>query len=283
MIKKLQATIKLFRPINVLTSAFAVYFSALIVGFNGGFDILLLTMGVVICFNGGANAYNDFVDYKIDKINRPNRPLSLGILSREEAYYISIILFILGTIFALQLNQNAKIISLGIALPLIIIYSAFLKGRPLIGNIIVSLILGFTFLFSGAAFDQISAMIIPSILAFGLTFIREIVKDIADIEGDRSMGLNTYPIHAGIENSVRLVTALSGIVGLGAFIPYFLDIYGIFYGVLLILGIEIPLGVVVVSLQNNPGKTSATRGAKLLKISTMIGVLAIYLGSIYDI
>ncbi|MBL7013979.1 MAG: geranylgeranylglycerol-phosphate geranylgeranyltransferase [Candidatus Marinimicrobia bacterium] len=280
---KITATIKLLRPLNLFTSAIAVYFSSLIIGSDSELLLIMLTVGVVVCFNAGANAYNDFVDYEIDKINQPNRPLSLGALSQDGAFYISVILFLIGSFFSFQLNDGAKLISIGIALPLMILYSGFLKGQPLVGNIVVSLILGLTFIFSGAAFGQVKLMIIPAILAFGLTFIRELVKDIADVEGDKSAGLRTYPIVAGISKSVRLVTLLSGLVGLGAFIPYFIDIYGIFYGILLILGVEIPLGVVVVSLQNNPGKTSAIRGAKLLKFSTIIGLLAIYLGSIYDI
>jgi len=280
---KITATIKLLRPLNLFTSAIAVYFSSLIIGSDSELLLIMLTVGVVVCFNAGANAYNDFVDYEIDKINQPDRPLSLGALSQDGAFYISVILFLIGSFFSFQLNDGAKLISIGIALPLMILYSGFLKGQPLVGNIVVSLILGLTFIFSGAAFGQVKLMIIPAILAFGLTFIRELVKDIADVEGDKSAGLRTYPIVAGISKSVRLVTLLSGLVGLGAFIPYFIDIYGIFYGILLILGVEIPLGVVVVSLQNNPGKTSAIRGAKLLKFSTIIGLLAIYLGSIYDI
>ena len=280
---KLTATLKLLRPLNLVTGAVAVYFTSLIV--NPNMDILLIAMamGVVVCYNAGANAYNDFVDYKIDKINRPNRPLSLGVISRDGAFYISVFLFLLGSIISFQLNFDAKLISIGIALPLMILYSGFLKGQPLVGNITVSLILGLTFIFSGAAFGHIKVMIVPSVLAFGLTFIRELVKDIADIEGDKSAGLKTYPIVAGLSKSVHLVTLLSGLVGLGAFIPYFVDIYGLFYGILLILGVEIPLGVVVVSLQNNPGKISAIRGAKLLKFSTVVGLLAIYIGSIYDI
>jgi len=64
----------------------------------------------------------------------------------------------------------------------------------------------------------------------------------------------------------------------GAFIPYLYGTYGIWYGILLILGVEIPLGVVVVSLLNNPGISSATHGARILKFSTLIGLIAIYAG-----
>ena len=51
-----------------------------------------------------------------------------------------------------------------------------LKGKPLIGNIAVSLTLGLSFLFCGSAHGNVVPMWIPMILAFGLTLIRELVK-----------------------------------------------------------------------------------------------------------
>ncbi|MBT3497094.1 MAG: UbiA family prenyltransferase [Candidatus Marinimicrobia bacterium] len=268
---------------NLLTGGMAVYFSSHIVGFSGESVILIFAMLVVVCFNAGANAYNDYIDFETDKINRPLRPLSLGIISKNSALYSAIFFFLLGTIFAFQLSDESKIIGIGIALPLMILYSRYLKGRPLIGNFIIALILGLTFLFSGAAFGNISALFLPAILAFGLTFIRELVKDIADLEGDKQSQLHTYPIMAGTEKSVRLVAIFSAIVGVGAFIPYLIGMYSLVYGILLILGVEIPLGIVVASLLKNPEKKTAIHAAKLLKMSTIIGLLAIYLGSIYDI
>jgi 4-hydroxybenzoate polyprenyltransferase len=48
-----------------------------------------------------------------------------------------------------------------------------------------------------------------AIFAFILNFIREIVKDLEDIEGDRNQGMNTLPISFGISNTVKLVFGLS--------------------------------------------------------------------------
>ena len=165
-------------------------------------------------------------------------------------------------------------------MPLMIIYSWFLKGIPLIGNMTISTILGMTFLGSGAAFDSIDLMIVPAALAFGLTMVREVVKDVADMEGDRLLGLRTYPIHFGLDNTKKLLVALSVIVGVGSFIPFLTGFYGIGYGVLLILTVEIPIGVVVVSVLNNPGISISARSARLLKFSTLGGLIAIYVGTL---
>lgn len=240
---------------------------------------LLLVMAVVMCFVGAANALNDVVDYEIDKINRPMRPLPSGFVKKRTALFISILLFSMGTLACLELSEAAKVIGIVIAMPFMVLYSKYLKGMPLIGNMIVAFILGLSFLFCGAAFNNMSPMWIPMILAFGLTLVRELVKDIADMEGDQSAGLKTFPITAGIEKSIQLSIFLSACIGVGAFIPYLYGTYGIWYGILLILGVEIPLGVVVVSLLNNPGISSATHGARILKFSTLIGLIAIYAGA----
>ena len=105
-------------------------------------------------------------------------------------------------------------------------------------------------------------------------------QDIADMEGDTAVGLKTFPVHAGIEKAIFLTIVFSACVGVGSFIPFLTSYYGIWYGILLILGVEIPLGVVVVSLMKNPGISSAIYGARLLKFSTLIGLIAIYAGTI---
>jgi geranylgeranylglycerol-phosphate geranylgeranyltransferase len=271
--------IKLLRPLNVFTSGLAMVIGSGILGTLNNTGTLLLVMAVVMCFAGAANALNDVVDYEIDKINRPMRPLPSGFVKKRTALFISILLFSMGTLACLELSEAAKVIGIVIAMPFMVLYSKYLKGMPLIGNMIVAFVLGLSFLFCGAAFNNMSPMWIPMILAFGLTLVRELVKDIADMEGDQSAGLKTFPITAGIEKSIQLSIFLSACIGVGAFIPYLYGTYGIWYGILLILGVEIPLGVVVVSLLNNPGISSATHGARILKFSTLIGLIAIYAGA----
>jgi len=272
--------IKLLRPLNVFTSGLAMVIAAAILGVLHEIDTVVLVMSVVMCYTGAANALNDVVDYEIDLINRPMRPIPSGHVSKQTALILSILLFSLGTVLCLELSQSAKVIGIVVAMPLMVIYSKYLKGVPLVGNITIGFILGLSFLFCGAAFSNMSPMWIPMILAFGLTFVRELVKDISDMEGDKSVGLKTFPISAGIDRAIQLTVFLSACIGIGAFAPYLNGTYGMWYGILLILGVEIPLGVVVVSLLNKPGISSATHGARLLKFSTLMGLIAIYTGTL---
>ena len=188
--------------------------------------------------------------------------------------------FIIGVLIALGLNRDSQMLSIGVSLPLIITYNVKLKNYPLIGNIIVSLILAMSFIYAGLVFENIEPLIIPALLAFGLTLIREIVKDLADIKGDKSAGLMTFPIVYGKKKTIILCTILSIFFGIGSFIPFLTGYYNTFYGISLILMVEIPLAVVVISLLNKPSVSTAKRGSKLLKFCTLGGLLSIYIGTL---
>ena len=278
--KSLYHHIRLIRPLNVFTSGLAMVLASGILGMLTETNTVIIVVTVVMCFTGAVNALNDVVDYKTDLVNRPMRPLPMGYVKKDTAFYLSILLFFTGSVFCLELTQNAKVIGIMIAMPLMVFYSNSIKGIPLLGNVTIAFILGLSFLFCGAAFENMEPMYVPALLAFGLTLVRELIKDIADMDGDTAVGLKTFPVYAGIEKAIFLTVVFSACVGFGSFIPFFTDYYGIWYGILLILGVEIPLGVVVVSLMKNPGISSAIYGARLLKFSTLIGLIAIYAGTI---
>jgi len=266
---------KLLRPLNIAVAAFAVLVSAYILGVYEQYYILTCVVIVVIAYNGAANAFNDYCDYEIDLINRPNRPLSRGMITSFQALSFAVILFAIGSITAFQLPFYARLTAVGIAMPLIIIYSMRLKGTPLLGNIAVAMILGLTFVFCGLAFSKLGPMIMPAILAFGLTLVRELIKDIADVEGDNSVGLKTLPLVIGNNKAITVVMIKAVLIGLVSLIPYYLNIYGNYYLILLVIGVEIPLAIVVVLFMKSPSISTAKQSEKLLKFSTIIGLTAI--------
>ena len=278
--KKFFAYITIIRPLNVILGGVTIVISSFIVQYNGPISYLFFAVLVVMFYTAGANTLNDYFDYKIDKINRPDRAISSGLVLRNHAIIFSLFAFILGTLFALQLNKNSQLVAVGVSLPLIIGYNAKLKNFPLIGNIVVALILSLSFIYAGFVFDNIKPLTIPALLAFGLTLIREIVKDMADVIGDKAVALKTFPIVYGQNKTIVLCTALSALLGIGSFVPFITGYYNIFYGILLILTVEIPLAVVVILLLNKPNIATAKRSAKLLKFSTLGGLFSIYIGTI---
>ena len=273
---KVLAYLIIMRPINVLVAAFASLMSAYILENYHDNTVKIYTLLVVVFYTGGANAFNDYCDYEIDLINRPNRPLSRGLLKSNEALLFSIILFIIGSLLSLQLPLKATIVSVGISLPLMIIYSIKLKGIPLVGNIAVAMIIGLSFIFFGLSHGNIIPMIIPGILACGLTLLRELIKDIADIEGDKKKGLKTLPIVLGGNKSITVAYFFVVIIGLGSLMPYYFNIYNSYYLLLLIAGVEIPLFIIVYYFMKLPLINAAKKSANLLKFSIIVGLIAIF-------
>lgn len=269
--------IRLLRPLNLLVSALSMIVCASILNGLDNHTTLLLTILVVVCYNAAANIYNDLLDLNTDSVNHPQRPLVSGFVKAKTAKTMTIILFVIGTISTLGLNLQSKIIAVALALPALIIYSKYLKGTPLFGNALVGIILGLAFIFSGAAYGHITRMVVPALLAFGLTFVRELIKDIADFEGDKIAGLNTFPVSKGIQTSVHVITTAAIIIGASALIPYAMGYYGLPYLIVLVLGVEIPLLFIVVSFLKEPIITNAKRFSGVLKFSTIAGLLAFFI------
>ena len=77
-------------------------------------------------------------------------------------------------------------------LPLIILYTPIFKKIPFIGNLVIAFILGMVFIVTTTYLNEnIFIILPPSILAFLLMLIREIIKDIADLSGDKKFNINT--------------------------------------------------------------------------------------------
>ena len=272
--------IKLLRPLNVMTSGLAIIIATAILDELNNHHVLLITTCIVMLYTAASNALNDALDYEIDLINRPERPIPLGYVSIQSALIISFLLFAFGAALCLQLPDMAIVIGVFISIPLMVTYSTKLKGQYLIGNMVVSFLLGASFLFVGASHEMTSPMLIPMLLAFGLTFLREIIKDVADMEGDLLLGLKTYPIICGMHSSRRVIIVSCLLVGFFSLVPYLIGIYGPGYLLLLLIGVEIPLAIIMFIFFKNPSISSAIFSARLLKFSTLMGLLSIYCGTV---
>ena len=276
--KTLVAYIRLMRPLNLLQGAIAILVCATLMEQFPIWWKILLTIAVVWVCTGGGNALNDYCDSEIDKINRPKRPIPMGLVSKKGALIFSTLLFISSLLFAIPIWDLQVAIVLGIALLFLITYSLFFKMRVFVGNLIVSLILGMAFLFGTIIFGDILKGIVPFFLAFAFTLIREMVKDMQDVEGDRALGVNTLPMKYGINTSKHLVTIFTFLLMIGAIFPYILNVYGKFYLITVIFTVEIPLLYVIFSIQRDTSATNCSLISSVLKADIFFGLLAIYLG-----
>jgi len=192
---------------NALFAAGVCVYSFFIIRNNfeiNHYEVLFLSLGIffLVCF---ANVHNDIIDFEIDKINRPKRPLPSGKISIKAAYRLLGILLFFTIIFSLLAGVRFIFLFL-IAASLCFAYNRLLKGLPLVGNFTVALLSTMPVVIPiinfGLPQPELSVL---TLLAFMLTFAREITKDIEDMEGDKSKDLKTFPLLVGAKASFFLV------------------------------------------------------------------------------
>lgn len=200
----MRAAIELLRPANCLMAAIAALVGMISSGSTANAPYII---AAVFLITGGGNGINDYYDREIDALNRPDRPIPSGRLKPRTAIILSLILFVAGSALGGLINPTCLAITI-INSMILILYARYLKATPLVGNLAVAYLTGSTFLFGGLASGRWSTTTtVLSLLAGLATMGREIVKDIEDVEGDRSCGAKTLPIIIGEMQSYVIAAA----------------------------------------------------------------------------
>jgi len=274
----------MIRPLNVIISGITVFIAAYLLNQNN-YHLITITSIIVMCFCSFANIINDLFDIDTDKVNNPkkyfpNFQLNSPYKTNLAKYIILIILIMLLSI-ALTLAHiyfsEKAIYYLYLICFLIIIYTPFLKGIPLLGNIVISFILASVFLITELVLlnKLVGILFYPSLLTFMLTLIREIIKDIDDIIGDSSAGINTFPAVFGLTYTKYLLLVLTILLIITSLYPYYLGIYHFQYLILLVLLVQIPIIGCIFYLWKYPNFQNSNTLTIATKYITIGGVLVI--------
>ncbi len=191
----------------------------------------LLNVATVLITASGY-VINDYFDVKIDKINKPQKVLVGEKIDKIKVMNFYTILYVLGVGAGLLLAFLVKSLTLGLififTVGLLWFYSSSYKRQFLIGNIIVSFasalslfivaILSVQILQNSYSVELLKSTPIPtqiyswvggfSLFSFLMTLIREIIKDMEDIQGDREQECRTMPIILGIKKAKAVVISL---------------------------------------------------------------------------
>lgn len=277
--KKLIGLIEILRPINLIITLSSIFVAGLICSKSQNDLSYIFYAAIAGALVGSAgNVINDFFDIEIDKINRPSRPLPAKKITAKEALILYFILNLLGIILAININILSIIIVV-VSIITIFFYSYNLKKIPLVGNFVVSFFTGLAFVFGGAAVGNISDSLIPAVFAFLINMIREIIKDIEDIDGDVKSGVITFPAKYGINKSIRLMLVLTFILLFATIIPFVIKFYKIEYFIIVMLTVNTLLVYFVKNIIHLNETTNIRKWSNLLKIVMILGLIAIYSGS----
>ncbi len=195
--------LRLTRFWNLLIIGLAQYFAAgFLIAYQKVWDVklLLLSLSTVIIAAAGY-IINDYYDVKIDLINKPERVVIGKEVARRYALLFHSLLSMFGVAIGFLLNWKIGVINFFSAF-LLWWYSNELKRQPFIGNFVVALLTGLSIFLVNILYSIHQPLVmIYSLFAFAMTFVREIVKDMEDLKGDNTFGCKTLPIIWGIRRT----------------------------------------------------------------------------------
>ena len=127
------------RPANIVTSVADVLAGIAISGFFTEPGLLMhhLLPVILLCIStiglyGGGVVFNDVFDTELDKIERPERPIPSGIISKGEASLLGIILFVIGIIAAAIVSVLSGLIAVSITIAALV-YDKWSKHNAFAG------------------------------------------------------------------------------------------------------------------------------------------------------
>lgn len=249
--------------------------------------ILIAAAGYVI---------NDIMDQETDNDNKPHEVIIGKSISETMAYNIYVALNVIGVAIGFYLSNVIQ--KPGFAAIFIVIaatlylYATSLKQMLLVGNIIVALLLSISVIIIGV-FDLLPAtyegnqaimsimfkiLIDYAVFAFIINFIREIVKDMQDVNGDYNQGMSTLPIALGVSRTSKVTFGLLAISIL--LLLYYINanlmdfnLYSAtIYALILVVG---PLFFCLIKMWSAKSKKDFKLISNVLKLVIFFGILSI--------
>jgi 4-hydroxybenzoate polyprenyltransferase len=264
------------------------------------YQFVLLALSILLITAGGY-IINDVFDIETDKINKPTKVIvgnSISIKNAKFFYYLSSVFGLFLGIYLSFITENSAYSFIFLATILaLFLYSKYLKKTLLIGNLLVSLLLGMV-IFTTLLFNEPKAEnsnLLEVIGNFGTSFhlalisityivfsvvtnlIREIIKDIEDINGDLKLKAKTLPILLGRKRASKVAFFISSVLLVLLLIvlqSLKKDLIFIIYGIVCIL---FPLLYFMFKLWLAESKKDYSLLSNLMKVIMLFGILSMVL------
>ncbi len=193
--------------------------------------LFYLLVAASILIAGAGYIINDYFDINIDAINKPQRMVIGKTIKRRWAIIFHWLFSGMGILLSVYVTYKTKVWPIAIVNFICVLalwfYSTNFKKQLLSGNLVIAGLTAWTILvvyfFVGADLFSINGWaaetnsfnvrrlfkftLLYAGFAFVTTLIREVIKDLEDMEGDRKYGCNTMPIAWGVPTS-KVFTAV---------------------------------------------------------------------------
>lgn len=255
----------------------------------------LLVLATVLIAAAGY-VINDIMDQDTDNDNKHKHVIVGRTVSESLAYnlYVGLNVFGVGAGFYLSnVIQRPGFAAIFIVIAATLyLYATSLKQMLIVGNILVAMLLSFSVIIIGifdifpATYEGnqrematvFSILTDYAIFAFIINLLREMVKDIEDVDGDYNSGMNTLPIVLGVSRTAKMIFALS-------FLPivillYYINAYFVANNLWILSGYALiflvgPLLYFTIKIYSAQKKKEFGHLSLVLKLVLFFGILSI--------
>lgn len=275
MIPFLWAAFRLMRPVNMLVGVVAFGLGMAIGKVELSWGSLGIALGVVALSYAFANVDNDRLDLKVDRWAHPDRPLVRKEITSRQALGLEVCLGCMSLLGSMVLGwETAGFVGgmLGIAM----LYNRWGKHLPLVGNLMVATTASGVFPF---LMILAGTVVVPLVAVWGMAFAfhltREIVKDCADVEGDKVVGSRTLSLVWGRRKALLVALGVHGLLMVGLVVTYRLEVFSsLFFLLLTVVGYGGGALAVLVRVWKDPERCGwGGRMLKILLIPAFLGIL----------
>jgi 4-hydroxybenzoate polyprenyltransferase len=252
------------------------------------------------------NIINDYFDVKADRINKPNKVIIGKYIKPRWAivshWILNFVAFSIACYLTWAYETFWYVFIHLLSINILWFYSMYFKRKFLIGNLFIAALtglvpllcgihfLGLTTSFQSANFMsdfkeganwisqlnlKIFFIVALAFFASCLNLVREIVKDMEDVEGDLLLKAKTIPIVLGT-NKARWISLFGLLAIIGVSLPFLIEGYSVFKQTFIrVMGpsfiIYLLLIICCILLLNKPDRRSLKHIDLILKITMLIG------------
>lgn len=211
---KIRVYWQLLRPFTLIAPAVGFLCGATM-SFGRIPPLRILLLGVICAsgLNAASNLNNQYFDRRIDKVNKPCRPLPSGKVSAGEVMCLAASFYFIVLLLAYTVNMQFFII-LAFAALVSFFYSAppfRFKKRTLLSNFAIALLRGLLLIVAGWS-SMSTVFVIEPWFVGGVFFVYVLgaatTKDFADMKGDAEFGVKTLPVVYGLQGATRIISPL---------------------------------------------------------------------------
>jgi 4-hydroxybenzoate polyprenyltransferase len=256
-------------------------------------NLFYLLVLASVCIAAAGYIINDYFDVNIDQVNKSSKVIIGNFIKRRWAIFFHAFLSLAGLAFSAYIGYKLNNIYIPvfnfISILLLWFYSTTFKKKLLIGNIIISLLTAWVILVLTLAEYRfrispddivwhrlLKVSFVYAGFAFIISLVREVIKDMEDMEGDADFGCKTMPIVWGLPAS-KVFAGVWIIVLAGILI--IIQIYVIQFGwwlsaVYSLITIIIPLLWVLRKLYQSNSKKDFHQLSSAVKMIMAAGILS---------